>query len=430
MMKFAMPRLLVLAGGRGTRLSGVVDDRPKPMALISGRPFLEIQLNYFRGQGITKVSLLVSHMAEQIVKYFSDGSRFGLDIEYLHEDTPLGTGGAIRNAMSHYSGEDKFLVINGDTLFTLDLQEFIGLGQSPCFMSLKATEDCSRYGRVQWRFSDLSVAEFEEKTQARGDGFINAGVYLLSRELLDFFPQGKSSFEMEVLPLLVKRKRLHGVPCAGRFVDIGTPESFLWSQNRIIDWITESPRPCLFLDRDGVLIRHIPYISKIAQVDIYTEIIELIKMANEADWLVSVVSNQAGIARGYFSVRDCEVLNSFIDERIGAAGARIDSWNYCPYHPEGTIAEFSRSSIYRKPSPGMLLKTSEDFNIRLKDSILIGDNSTDKMDLPGVETWFIRGDFDLSGICLPIFENHEHLLEYVRRNRSFIEKKELKPIKY
>lgn len=430
MMMRAMPRLLVLAGGKGTRLSSVVEDRPKPMALISGRPFLEIQLGYFKRQGVARVTLLVSHMAEQITKYFGDGSGFGLDIEYIHEDSPLGTGGAIRNAMAHYSSEDKFLVINGDTLFTLDLQDFIGLSQSPCFMSLKATEDCSRYGRVQWRFPDLSIVEFEEKTHARGDGFINAGVYLLNRELLDYFPQGKSSFEMEVLPLLVKRKRLHGVPCAGRFVDIGTPESFFWSQNRIIDWISESSRPCLFLDRDGVLIRHIPYISNTAQVELYSEMVELIKMANEANWLVSVVSNQAGIAKGYFSVADCEVLNSFIDERIKNAGARIDSWHYCPYHPRGTVAEFSRRSIYRKPSPGMLLKTSEDFNIRLKDSILIGDNSTDKMDIPGLETWFIRGDFDLSGISLPIFDNHKHLLEYVRKNRSFMEKKELKLIKY
>lgn len=422
MMKFAMPRLLVLAGGRGTRLSRVVDDRPKPMALISGRPFLEIQLNYFRGQGITKVSLLVSHMAEQIVNYFGDGSRFGLDIEYLHEDSPLGTGGALRHAMSHYSNEDNFLVVNGDTLFTLDVQDFFNLNRGPCFMSLKAIEDCSRYGRVRWRFSDLSVAEFEEKIQVQGDGYVNAGVYFLNQESIGFFPPGKSSFETEVLPLLVEKRKLYAVPCAGRFVDIGTPDSFAWAQERILDWISDPPRPCLFLDRDGVLIKHFPYISKIGQVQLYSEAIELIRMANEQNWIVSVVSNQAGIAKGYFSSGDCEHLNSFIDKKIREAGGRIDIWNYCPFHPEGRIAEFSRGSIYRKPSAGMLLKTSEEFNIILKDSILIGADLTDKLELPGLKTWFIQGDFDLSGVSLPIFENHEQLLEYAREKKIFVKK--------
>lgn len=223
-------KAIILAGGKGTRLRGLVSEVPKPMAPVNGIPFLEIILNQLIRSGITEIVLSVGYKKELIAKYFGDGSRWHVSLEYAVEDAPLGTGGAIRNAMN-VCHDDEFLVLNGDSYFDIDISEFlVHHMQHEALVTLALVEmpDSGRYGSVRiGRYGE--VESFLEKSQKSG-GFVNAGIYLIKRTISRFLPAGSSSFELDILPQLIGNG-LYGIPYKGYFTDIGTPEDYLRFRN-------------------------------------------------------------------------------------------------------------------------------------------------------------------------------------------------------
>ncbi len=222
--------ILILAGGKGTRLSSVVRDVPKPMALIGSEPFLKILIDSVKIQGFSKFRLLVGYKAEVIQSYFGNGSQFGLDIQYTLEDSPLGTGGAIKKAIGE-SQYDRFLIFNGDTLFEADLSDFISASSERFSLALRYIEDSARYGQVKIDQKNL-VSSFIEKNEKTGPGLVNAGIYYFTRQVLKYFPNQEAfSAEQEVMPRLAQEKLLMGFPLEGKFIDIGIPEDFLKAQN-------------------------------------------------------------------------------------------------------------------------------------------------------------------------------------------------------
>jgi D-glycero-alpha-D-manno-heptose 1-phosphate guanylyltransferase len=222
-----MPPALVLVGGLGTRLRKVVSDRPKPMATIQGRPFLEWLVRYLKEQGIEKLIFAAGYMAEMIQEHFGDGSLFGLSIEYSLEDEPLGTGGAIRHAAPSLT-EDRFFLINGDTLFAADLSAMCAAHErldAHLTLAMHFVDNNSRYGQVL--LNGECIIGFLEKPADPTPSWINGGIFLMNRDVLDRFPdQKKFSFETDVLPSLVVEQVCVGVQQDAYFVDIGLPETY------------------------------------------------------------------------------------------------------------------------------------------------------------------------------------------------------------
>jgi len=227
---------LILAGGLGTRLASVVGDRPKVMAEVLGRPFLAHQLDYLAGQGIRRAVLCTGYLEQQIREYFGDGYS-GIELRYSREDRPLGTGGALALALHQgLETSDPLLVLNGDSLFRVDLQSFWSWYQARPIrhgLLLAQVPDTSRFGGVQLGSGNL-ILRFEEKAQS-GPGLINAGVYLLPASLLRGIPPDRPrSLERDVFPGLCGND-LHGFPCQGSFLDIGTPESFALAESFLLE---------------------------------------------------------------------------------------------------------------------------------------------------------------------------------------------------
>ncbi|MEO8246778.1 MAG: nucleotidyltransferase family protein [Chloroflexota bacterium] len=213
---------LILAGGLGTRLGSLASDTPKPMLEVAGRPFLELQLRYLASQGIRDVVLCTGHRAERVRDHFGDGATLGLSIAYAIEDRPLGTGGAVRNALPLIADE-RILICNGDSFVRFDVAELTRVhGQlgTLASMILVSVEDAGRFGIVELA-ADGRVVAFAEKV-ARGAGLVNAGVYVVERRLVEELPSGTSSLERDVFPTLTDG-RLGGLPVAGPLIDIGTP---------------------------------------------------------------------------------------------------------------------------------------------------------------------------------------------------------------
>jgi D-glycero-alpha-D-manno-heptose 1-phosphate guanylyltransferase len=219
-------KVLVLAGGMGTRLREIVDDRPKPMALISNKPFLEYLIIQLKGQSLTDIVLCIGYLGEQIKRYFDDGHKWGVHISYSYEKELLGTGGAVKLAEKMVQGEN-FLVMNGDSFLDIDLHKLIDYHltkKALVTMALVEVEDPSRYGVVEINKKG-EIERFMEKGSISSSKLINGGIYVLHRKIFDYIPDGKVSLEKEVFPNLIG-KSFFGMLAKGFFIDIGVPETY------------------------------------------------------------------------------------------------------------------------------------------------------------------------------------------------------------
>ncbi|EAI2374796.1 NTP transferase domain-containing protein [Campylobacter coli] len=211
---------IVLAGGLGTRLRSVVQDLPKPMAPINGKPFLAFVLEYLKKQGITEIILSVSYKYELIQEYFKD-KFYGIKIHYNIEKELLGTGGAIKDALKLVKKEAY--VLNGDTFFDIDLKKLV-LNSSKICIALKQMQNFDRYGTVNVDEQGI-VTSFEEKVFKK-QGLINGGIYLLKKDIFDEFSlEKKFSFE-EFLQENYKSLKIQTQIFDDYFIDIGIPEDY------------------------------------------------------------------------------------------------------------------------------------------------------------------------------------------------------------
>jgi len=221
---------IVLAGGLGTRLRAEVPDLPKPMAPVAGRPFLEHILDRLGTQGVSRVILSVGFMAEVIIAHFGSSYRT-IDLVYAHETEPLGTGGAIRFALT-FAKAERVLVLNGDTYLSMDYQALFqacAAKGAALGIVVRMVPDTTRYGHCT--VTDDLLVSFSEKEGA-GPGLINAGVYCLTRETLSMGVDlpARFSFEQDFVAARLDKLRPIGFPVDGYFIDIGVPEDFRKAQ--------------------------------------------------------------------------------------------------------------------------------------------------------------------------------------------------------
>lgn len=224
---------IILAGGFGTRLQSVVSDLPKPMAPVNGQPFLNYQLNYLKHYGIKKVILSLGYLPEKIKDFYSNNFN-GLDIDYVIEKDPLGTGGGIRLALEKCT-EEKVLVLNGDSFFDVDLIKFYRLhsqNNSDISLALRKVSNAERYGTIE-KDKDHRIISFKEKSGLAKEGIINGGVYILDKKIYSAstpsnknFSIEKDFFEKELQSIQIK-----GFEFEGYFIDIGIPEDYTKAQH-------------------------------------------------------------------------------------------------------------------------------------------------------------------------------------------------------
>lgn len=367
-----LKQALILAGGLGTRLGELTQTCPKPLVKVGEKPFLEYIFWNLKRYGITNIVLSVGYMAESICGFVGDGSKYGLKVDYAVEESPAGTGGALKIAENYL--HDSFLLINGDTIFDinyLDL-ELVRL-KSGCVlaMALRWVEDASRYGIVE--IYGEKVISFREKNRINR-GYINGGVYAVDRKILDYINSIPCSLENDVLPRIVSRGMIAGKAYEGFFIDIGVIEDYEAAQKLVPQW---KQKPAVFFDRDGVINVDKGYVNKPEDFNWMPGAIESVKLANDNGYLVIVITNQAGIARGYYSEQHFLDFTEWINEQLKNNGAHIDATYYCPHHPTEGLLEYRLLCNCRKPEPGLILKAIEDWEIDVSKSVLFGDKESD-----------------------------------------------------
>jgi NDP-sugar pyrophosphorylase family protein len=237
-------KALILAGGLGTRLRSIVSDKPKALATIGAKPFLEYQIEFLKRYQIDHLVLCVGYLHRHILDYFGDGSRWGVKIDYSIEEELLGTGGAVKHAEKYLQG--TFLTLNGDSFFDVDLTAFIQFHECKKremkrarhlgTLALTQVQDAREYGSVRLSQANQIVDFVAKSTESNGARLINAGIYILESAFLNFIPGSKRvSLEHETFPSILKKGyQLLGYPADGFFVDIGTPAGYSAFRNHVL----------------------------------------------------------------------------------------------------------------------------------------------------------------------------------------------------
>ena len=218
--------VLILCGGLGTRFQKVMSDRPKGLAPVGEKPLLELQIDDLVTQGAKRIILCVGHLHEQIVEYFKN--RSDVEMEFSVEETPLGTGGALKNAEPLLRSDPVF-ALNGDSLCQLSLEKFFHYHMAQhatCSLVLSETQTGQDYGNVSLD-SGGRIQSFQEKISQFGIGLINAGIYLMQRETFALMPKILPfSLEYDFFPKLIQSHYCFGFPVDSQLLDIGTPERY------------------------------------------------------------------------------------------------------------------------------------------------------------------------------------------------------------
>jgi D-glycero-D-manno-heptose 1,7-bisphosphate phosphatase len=370
-MQNTIRQAALLVGGRGTRLGALTETIPKPLAPVAGRPFLDWQLEEVARHGFTRITLFAGYMAHQIVERYHNRRIHGATVEVLSEPELLGTAGCLRLFEDRL--DDHFMLLNGDTLFSINLLDLPLHAEGALgTLALRATAPGGRYGTVDLG-ADGRVTGFLPKAPDR-DGPINGGIYVLDRRIAEWIGEGPVSLEADIFPRLAAAGQLRGALYNGAFIDIGIPEDLERAQTLIP---AMQRRPAAFLDRDGVLIVDDGYPHDPEKVTWIGGAAPAVKRLNDAGYYVFVVTNQAGVARGFYTESQVNALHGWMAEQFAARGAHVDAWEFCPHHPDAVIDTYRRICRRRKPGPGMIEDLLAAWPVRLEDSFLIGDRETD-----------------------------------------------------
>lgn len=383
-------KVIINAGGKGTRISSINPTIPKPLIKVAGKPILERIINTLVAQGFGDIIITVSYLAEKIVEYFGDGSSYGAHIIYYVEDTPLGTAGAIFKLKDQLL--DDFLLINSDILFDIDLKRFLSFHkQKNGLATILAHPNSHPY--------DSSILEIDnnnsitkwflksEKKPRWYKNIVNAGIHILSPKLLqNKLDKEKIDLDKDILMPLQNTKSLFAY-CTSEYVkDMGTPERLRQAEKDLESGIVMKKsllqkQFAIFLDRDGTINKYVGFLKNIDQFELINGVSEAIRNINNSYFLSIVVTNQPVIARGEVTYEQLDEIHKKMETLLGEDGAYLDAIYICPHHPDkgfaGEIKELKIDCDCRKPKPGMLLRAEKHFNIDLNKSWMIGDSEYD-----------------------------------------------------
>ena len=391
-------KVVIMAGGKGTRISSVANDIPKPMIKIGDRPVLEHELECLRDQGFNDIIISVSHLGHIIMDYFGDGSgispatgkAFGVNIQYYFEKEPLGNAGALFKIKDQLT--EDFLLINADALFDIDFNRFVSYHKRHgALVTLFAHANDHPYDSgLLVVDKDNFVQQWLTKEDDRPQYYrniVNGGLHVISPKVLGKkILSEKVDLDRQILKPLAGTGKMICYNSPEYAKDMGTPDRYYaacrdFNEGRIQGKNLRNKQKAFFIDRDGTINKYIGYLRHPNEFELLPEVGEAIRKINLSGYLAIVVTNQPVVARGEVTEEELQIIHNKMETLLGKKGAYLDGIYYCPHHPDkgfdGEIKELKIECECRKPRPGMLMQAAKDFNIDLAASWMIGDGDND-----------------------------------------------------
>ena len=391
-----------MAGGKGTRISSLASDIPKPMIQIDGKPVLEHEIECLRAQGFTNLIITVSHLGQVIMDYFGDGSSFGTHIQYFNEGSPLGNAGALFQLRDQL--DDDFLLLNADVVFDVDFNRFVEFHRAHSSLVTLFTHPNSHPYDSGILIADGAgkVEQWLTKEDTRPQWYqnrVNAGLHVINPAVLDMTGIDGSTIGTVVNGKIVKvdldRQVLKPLCATGKMFcydspeyvkDMGTPERYRsvcsdFNKGLVYAKNLKNKQRAIFLDRDGTINKYVGFLRNIQDFELLPDVPAAIRAINASGYLAIIITNQPVIARGEVTVSELKEIHNKMETLLGVEGAYIDAIYYCPHHPDkgyaGEIQSLKIDCDCRKPKPGLLIQASREYNIDLTHSWMIGDSKND-----------------------------------------------------
>jgi D,D-heptose 1,7-bisphosphate phosphatase len=417
-----------MAGGKGTRMTAVTGEIPKPMLKVAGKPILALQIECLGSRGYRDIIIVTGHLGKVIRDYFGDGKRSGVHIEYYDESAPLGTAGALVALKSKLT--EDFLLINGDLVFDIDIKRFESFHHDKNALATVFTHPNNHPFD-----SEIIITDSDSKItgwQSRGDNRtafknrVNAGIHILSPTVLPGIREiSKLDLDKDVLVPMLDTGLIFAYNSPEYVKDMGTPKRYKevcedYLSGKVSAKNLRNRQKAVFLDRDGTINKYEGLITRPESIKLIKGSAEAIAKINASGYLAIVITNQPIVARGDCKVEELEAIHNRLEYLLGEHGAYLDSIYFCPHHPdkgfEGENAPYKTECECRKPKPGLILKAAKDYNIDLSISYMVGDDLKDV--LAGRAAGCVTG-YLLSGkpspepADTPVYKN---LLEFVNKN--------------
>ena len=395
-------KVVLMAGGRGTRIAELFPNIPKPLIPVAGMPILEREIRSLCAQGFKDIILTVGYLADKIIAYLGDGSQLGVKIDYFVEESPLGNAGALFR-LREKIGDEPFLLLNADAAFDVDFNRMVAFHKNHGGLVTLFTHPNSHPYDSGLVIADENghvekwLAKEDERPQWY-DNRVNAGLHVIDPKVLDIslksleinnesgFPQGKVDLDRQILKPLCGSNMMFCYDSPEYVKDMGTPERFHQVEADYKNGVVQAKnltnkQKAIFLDRDGTINKYVGFLRNIDDFELIEGVAEAIKLINQSGYLAIVVTNQPVIARGEVTWEELNEIHKKMATLLGKEGAYVDGIYICPHHPdkgfEGERPEYKIDCDCRKPKPGLLLQAAKDFNIDLSESYMIGDSHRD-----------------------------------------------------
>lgn len=391
-------KTVIMAGGKGTRISSVASDIPKPMIRIGDMPVLEHEIMCLRDQGFSDFIITVSHLGHIIMDYFGDGRKvspatgepFDVHIDYYIEEQPLGNAGALFQMKDKLT--EDFLLLNADAMFDIDFNRFVAYHKQKGGLVTLFTHPNSHPYDSGLIISDEdgAVKQWLTKEEDRPKYYrnrVNAGLHIISpRVLACEIMTSKIDLDRQILKPLAGTGKMYVYDSPEYVKDMGTPERYKAVCNDFENGTVQAKnlrrkQRAIFLDRDGTINKYVAFLRNIDDFDLIDGVSDAIRAINNSGYLAIVVTNQPVIARGEVTFGELDEIHNKMETLLGYDGAYLDGIYFCPHHPhkgyDGEVPELKIDCDCRKPKPGMLLQAAEEFNIDLSLSWMIGDSEND-----------------------------------------------------
>ena len=401
-------KVVIMAGGKGTRIATIKDDVPKPMIEICGKPILEWQIDCLKEQGLTDITLVIGYLGYIIKDYFGDGSKFGVNISYFVEEKPLGTAGALFKM----NLTEDFLLMCGDVILDVDFNRFVEFHKKndawaslishpnghPYDSSLLVTEILPPQENGGLPVDTHRVIRWMNKEDERlyYKNRVNAGIEIISPTLLietlkHFVPRHlenpeKIDLDRDVLKPNISSRKIFAYDTPEYIKDMGTPDRYYEvekdiKKEKVQARNLKNKQKAIFLARDGTINKYVGFLTKPDDFELIEGVAEAVRMINKSGYLAIVVTNQPVIARGDCTWEELQNIHNKMETELGKAGAFVDAIYVCPHHEDkgfdGERPEYKFDCACRKPKIGLLLQAAQDFNLDLSKSIMIGDSKRD-----------------------------------------------------